>query len=210
MAVHRYRSDVDRTRRGAGWIFIAIAVGLAAWLTILAGRLTVTGMVFYALLGGLFYLGLRLIRPKDLFEIDVERRTYTVIRDGKRAGSGSLDELGPLEVRSYVYRSGDRRSGSALVRYTVCAAIHSQIDFCMVRSAGKARRRGRRRRAVAAGSAYFNGASRGRGVPRRSRQRRPRHEAPRACCVDGAYRRQRRPSGAIRVAVDVAAPRGAP
>src|SRR6185503_5177043 len=97
--------------------------------------------VFYALLGGLFYLGLRLIRPKDLFEIDVERRTYTVIRDGKRAGSGSLDELGPLEVRSYVYRSGDRRSGSALVRYTVCAAIHSQIDFCMVRSAGKARRR---------------------------------------------------------------------
>ena len=144
MAVQRFRSDVDRTRRVLGGIFIALALFLIQWLVrvdIAARRVTVTALVFFALFGGLFYLGLRLLRPKDLFEIDVERRTYTVIRDGAKAGSGPLDDLGPLEVRTYIYRSMDRRSGTPLIRYMVCAAIHSQIDFCMVRSPGKARRK---------------------------------------------------------------------
>ena len=44
-------------------------------------------------------------------------------------------------MRKHVYRSGLQSTGTPLVQYIVCAAIHSQIEFCMVRSAGKARRR---------------------------------------------------------------------
>jgi hypothetical protein len=144
MAVQRFRSDVDRTRRGMGAIFIAVALVLAGglvWLEVEAAHVTVTALVLFALLGGLFYLGLRLLRPKDLFEIDVERRTYTVIRNGSKAGSGSVDALGPLEVRRLVRGralSADRRT---YIEYVVVAAIHSQIDLYSARSAGKARRR---------------------------------------------------------------------
>jgi len=144
MAVQRVRSDVDRTRLVVGAVFIAIATVLIVWLAravFQAGRIRVAGLVYLALFGGLFYLGLRLLRPKDVFDIDVERRTYTVIRNGAKAGAGSLDELGPLEVREYVYRSGINRTGTPLVQYIVSAAIHSQIELCQVRSAGKARRR---------------------------------------------------------------------
>jgi hypothetical protein len=144
MAVQRFRSDVDRTRRVLGAIFIVLALFLIQWLVrvdIAARRVTVAALVYFALFGGLFYLGLRLLRPKDLFEIDAERRTYTVIRDGRKAGAGPLDDLGPLEVKTYIYRPADRPSASPLIRYMVCAAIHSQIDLCMVRSPGKARRK---------------------------------------------------------------------
>jgi len=145
MAVQRFRSEVDRTRRVLGAIFIALALFFIQWLVrveIAAGRVTVTALVYFALLGGLFYLGLRLLRPKDLFEIDAERRTYTVIRDGTKAGAGPLDDLGPLEVQRRVYRTGlDNRDRTPLIQYVVHAAVHGQIEICTVRSAGKARRR---------------------------------------------------------------------
>jgi len=144
MAVQRFRSDVDRTRLAVGGTLVVITLLLLIWLVrveIAAGRVSVTAAVFFLLFGGLFYVGLRLFRPKDLFEIDLERRTYTVIRDGAKAGSGPLDDLGPLAVKTYIYRPADRPSASPLIRYMVCAAIHSQIDLCMVGSAGKARRK---------------------------------------------------------------------
>ncbi len=145
MAVQRFRSEVDRTRRVVGAIFIALALALIQWLVrveIAAGRVSVTALVYFALFGGLFYLGLRLLRPKDLFEIDVERRTYTVIRDGAKAGSGPLDDLGPLEVQRRVYRTGlDSKSRTPSIQYVVHAAVHGQIELCTVRSASKARRR---------------------------------------------------------------------
>ena len=144
MAVQRYRSEVDRTRRAVGGFLVPFALLLLVWLVrveIRAGRVSVTAAVFFLLFAGLFYLGLRLFRPKDLFEIDVERRTYTVIRDGAKAGSGPLDDLGPLEVKTSIYRPAGRRSGTPLIQYMVCAAVHSQIDLCMVRSPGKARRK---------------------------------------------------------------------
>src|SRR5713226_2675028 len=144
MAVQRFRSEVDRTRRVLGAIFIALALVLIQWLVrveIAAGRVTVTALVFFALFGALFYLGLRLLRPKDLFEIDVERRTYSVIRDGKPSGSGPLDDLGPLEVEKRVYRPGyDRKDQRPSIQYVVRAAVQSQIELCTVRGAGKARR----------------------------------------------------------------------
>jgi hypothetical protein len=128
MAVQRFRSDVDRTRLAVGGFLIAIALLLTVWLVrveIRAGRVSVTALVMLTLFAGFFYLGLRLFRPKDLFEIDVERRTYTVIRDGAKAGSGPLDDLGPLEVKTSIYRPADRRSGTPLIQYMVCAAVHS-------------------------------------------------------------------------------------
>ena len=144
MAVQRFRSDVDRTRRAVGATLVGLTLVLGVWIVrveIALGRISVTAAVFFLLFGGLSYLGLRLLRPRDLFDIDVERRTYTVIRDGAKAGAGPLDDLRPLEVKTYIYRPADRPSASPLIRYTVCAAIHSQIDLCMVRSAGKARRK---------------------------------------------------------------------
>ena len=144
MAAQRFRSEVDRTRRVLGCAFTALALLLMVWLVrveIRAGRVSVTALVMLTLFAGLFYVGLRLLRPKDLFEIDVERRTYTVIRDGAKAGSGPLDDLGPLEVKTSIYRPADRPSATPLIQYMVCAAVHSQIDFCMVRSPGKARRK---------------------------------------------------------------------
>jgi hypothetical protein len=141
MAVQRFRSDVDRTRRGAGWIFMALAVGLAGWLALLAGRVNTTGIVFYALMAGLFYLGLRLTRPKNLFEIDAERRTYVVIRNGTNAGSGPLDALGPLEVRQQVRNTGTGDTRKTYIEYVVVAAVHSQVDLYSGRTAGKARRK---------------------------------------------------------------------
>ena len=144
MAVQRFRSDTDRTRLGAGWIFMALAAGLTGWIAsveIQAGRINVTGIVFYALLGGLFYMGLRLIRPKDLFEIDAERRTYVVIRNGTKAGSGSLDALGPLEVRQRVRTTGMGDTRKTYIEYVVVGAVHSQVDLYSGRTAGKARRK---------------------------------------------------------------------
>ena len=106
-----------------GAIFIAVALVLAGglvWLEVEAAHITVTALVLFALLGGLFYLGLRLLRPKDLFEIDVERRTYSVIRDGKPSGSGPLDDLGPLEMEKRVYRPGyDRGEDPDAPAFTV-------------------------------------------------------------------------------------------
>jgi len=70
MAVQRFRSEVDRTRRVLGAIFVALALFLIQWLVrveIAARQVTVTALVYFALFGGLFYLGLRLLRPKDLF-----------------------------------------------------------------------------------------------------------------------------------------------
>src|SRR4029079_8189948 len=97
MAIRRIRSDVDRTRRFLGAVFMAIATWLIVWIAIVvcqAGRIRVAGIVSLALLGGLLYFSLRLLRPKDVFDIDVERREYVVIRDGRRAGKGPLDDLG--------------------------------------------------------------------------------------------------------------------
>ena len=59
MAVQRFRSEVDRTRRVVGAIFIALALALIQWLVrveIAAGRVSVTALVYFALFGGLFYL----------------------------------------------------------------------------------------------------------------------------------------------------------
>lgn len=144
MAIQRFLGDVDRTRRGAGWIFMAVAVGLAAWtasIEIRAGEVNGTGFVFYVLLGGLAYMGWRLVQPKDLFEIDVENRTYSVIRNGTKSGSGQLDALGPLEVKERVRVTGTDNNRKTRIEYVVSAAVHSKLDLYSMSTSSKARRK---------------------------------------------------------------------
>lgn len=141
MTVQRFRPDVERTRRGFGWVFMAVAVvliALLAWLEILASRVTTTAFVMFALFAALFALGYRLaFRVRDLFEIDVQAGTYSLMQGGARAGSGPLDRLGPLEVRHRVRRSGK----NTVSEYVVFAAAHSAVDLYVESTAGKARRK---------------------------------------------------------------------
>jgi hypothetical protein len=144
MAVQRFLTDVDRTRRGAGAIFMAVAVGLAGWIAsieIRAGRVNGTGLVAYALLGGLGYLGWRLFQPKNFFEIDVQQRTYSVFRNGTKSGSGPLDALGPLEVTQRHVSTGNEYDRKTSIVYVVRAAAHSKLDLYSTRTAGQARRK---------------------------------------------------------------------
>ena len=135
MAVQRFLSDVDRTRRGAGLIFIAFGAAPLAWLVWHAfalGRVTITTLVFGALLAGLVALGLRLILHHEaVIDVDLDGRRYTVIRDGKEAASGPLDELGPLEVsqRSRYLGVADYNPRRHVVQYVVTPASHSDIDL---------------------------------------------------------------------------------
>lgn len=144
MAIQRFRGDVDRTRLVAGWIFIALAVWLGAWVLqqeFRAGRINITGLVFDALVAGIFYMGWRLTRPRDLFDIDLQNRTYTAIRNGVKAGSGPLDALGPLEVHRRAVTMGTARDPRTRISYVVTAAAHSKVDLYSSGTAGKARRK---------------------------------------------------------------------
>jgi hypothetical protein len=144
MPIQRFRGDVDRTRLVAGWIFIALAVWLGAWVLqqeFRAGRINITGLVFDALVAGIFYMGWRLTRPRDLFDIDLQNRTYTAMRKGIKAGSGPLDALGPLEVQKRIVTSGTSRDPRSRIMYVVTPATHSKVDLYSERTAGKARRK---------------------------------------------------------------------
>jgi hypothetical protein len=150
MAPRLIRSDVDRTRLFLGWMFLSmstILAGALAWFDIRAGRVTVTGVVFFAIFGGLFFLGRRLLRPRESFAIDAEQRTYAVIRKGVPAESGPLDDLGPLEVQQRVYQRDpdiahpEKSVSTPRISYAVCGAVHSDLDFYKVSSVRKARRR---------------------------------------------------------------------
>jgi len=145
MAVQRFLPDVDRTRRVAGWILILVSLPPLAWLVgaaVKGGHPNGTFLFLMAVSLGLFALGLRLaFWPREYLEIDLEARTFDVIRKGKRSAAGSLDTLGPLEVsrRTRVTGSGDHQS--TIVEYVVRGAVHSKIDLYAMKTAGKARQK---------------------------------------------------------------------
>ena len=146
MAVQRFLPDVERTRRAAGRVFIAIALSLIAglgWLVIGgSGRVTGTTLVFLALPVAVFAWGLHLaLRRQVVVEVDPDNRTFTVIRNGSPSGSGPLDSLGPLAVqmRTRVAGSGDQRR--TVIEYVVNPAAHSKIDFFVIDTPGKARQK---------------------------------------------------------------------
>jgi hypothetical protein len=120
-------------------VAVVLAVGLA-WLEVGGRRITVTAIVLFSILAGLFALGYRLaLKVRDLLEIDVAQRLYLLTRDFSPAGSGPLDELGPLQVEKRTRRVGDR--GSTITQYVVHGQAHAAVDLYVETTAGKARRR---------------------------------------------------------------------
>jgi hypothetical protein len=145
MPVERFRPDLERNRNGFGWVFMGVAVvfiALLAWLGIENRRITVTALVLYALLAGLFALGWRLVfKVRYLFEIDGLARTYSFLWDWKPAGSRPLDALGPLKVEKRVRRVGSEGKRRTIVEYVVLTEAHADADLYVEKTAGKARRR---------------------------------------------------------------------
>ena len=143
MAVQRFLPDVARTRRAAGLIFIVIGILPVAWFSwsaVATGRFNVTTLVFIALPAALAAWGLRLaLRHEVVIEVDLDQRTYAVIRDGKQDGSGPLDDLGPLVVSQRTRLSGGSDNRRTVVEYVVNPAAHSKIDFHVLDTPGKAR-----------------------------------------------------------------------
>ena len=145
MAVQRFLPDVERTRRAAGFIFIAVGVLIVAclsWFVMAAGRINVTTIVFMALAAALAVWGVRLaFRHAVVIEVDLGKRTYTIIRDGKPGGSGPLDGLGPLAVSKRIRLTGTSSNQRTVVEYVVNPAAHSKIDLHILATPGKARRK---------------------------------------------------------------------
>ena len=143
--MQRFLPDVERTRRGAGWVFVGIALALFAglgWLVVRAGHFGGTAVVLLLFPAALLALGLYLaLRRKEVLEVDLERRTFAVIRNGVKSGSGALDSLGPLTVkqRIRVTTSSDQRR--TVIEYVVSAAVHSKIDLYVMDTPGKARQK---------------------------------------------------------------------
>ena len=145
MPVQRFRPDLEQNRNHFGWFFLGVAVVLIAllvWLEIGHRHVTVTALVLLALLGGLFAVGYRLVfRVRYLFEIDVRERTYALRWDGKPAGSGPLDALGPLGIERRTRRVGSEGKQKTIVEYVVVTAAQRAAELHCEKTAGKARRR---------------------------------------------------------------------
>jgi hypothetical protein len=142
--VQRFLPDVDRTRRAAGWILIALFAFPLVWILriVAAGHPNGTAIAIFLVVAGMLALGLRLaFRPLEFLEIDLEDRKFNVIRKGKRIAAGALDSLGPLEVRMrkrVVESDHERRT---ITEYVVQAAVHSKIDLYVMKTSGQARKR---------------------------------------------------------------------
>ena len=146
MAAKRYYSDVDKTRRAAGAIFALAGgggLGLTLW-SALDGFSAATVVVAVVLLAFLL-LGLRfLTHVNAAVDVDLEQRTYALIRDGKPGGGGALDELGPLRVQRVerFYRSSDSsRSDRRRVSYVVKPAGTGYLELYSMGSPGRARQK---------------------------------------------------------------------
>ena len=145
MAVERFLPDVDRTRRAAGWfIIVAFAVPLV-WLAsvvVEVGHANSTAIVLFLVLSFMLALGARLaFRPQEYLGIDLESRTFEVIRKGKRAAAGALDALGPLEVRMRTRVVGSEGKRRTIIEYVVRAAVHSNIDLYVMKTSGRTRQK---------------------------------------------------------------------
>ena len=144
MALQRFLPDVDRTRRAAGWVLIALFVYPLVWILriVAAGHPNGTAIVFFLLIAGMLALGARLaLWPMEFLEIDAESRTFNVVRKGKRNAAGALDSLGPLEVQMRTRMVGTGTNRSTVVQYAVVAAIHSKIELYSTKTPGKARQK---------------------------------------------------------------------
>jgi hypothetical protein len=76
------------------------------------------------------------LRPRDFVVVDVAERRYTLTRQGRPAGSGGLDDLGPLVVRARKRYDHRRRE---YLRYAVSTDAHDDLDIHEFRTSGRAR-----------------------------------------------------------------------
>ena len=145
MAVQRFLTDVERTRRNAGWVLLALfglITAALAYASFTSGRVNVATLVFIALFAGLSALAARLaFRRSVLIEIDLDQRRYTVIRGGKPKAAGALDDLGPLVVSERIRTAGSGSNRRTVREYPVNASAQSKIDLHVLTSASQARRK---------------------------------------------------------------------
>jgi hypothetical protein len=140
LAIQRFLPDDERIRRGAGWILLVFAAACLAFDAWAVRRVNITSIIMVGVPLALLAIGFRLaFRRRELFEIDLESRTYRLVRNGSDVGSGPLDSLGPLAVESRAREMEAESSSSSRTRYVVRAAVHKQIEFYSMSSAGKAR-----------------------------------------------------------------------
>jgi hypothetical protein len=142
--MERFRPDVERTRWRAGWLFLGLgglAVAALLWRVATAGRVTVTSLVVLALAAGLVVWGMRLAFASEaVFEVDVDKRTYVLIRDGRRAAAGALEELGPLVASVRTRTVGLDSQARTVTEYVVKPHAHSKLDLFVAATPAKARR----------------------------------------------------------------------
>jgi hypothetical protein len=145
MTVRLFLPEEERTRRGAGWVFVALALaflGGFVWLIGFPPRINVTSAILLAPPSALLAVGLWFaFRRRVVIAVDADRRTYAVIRNGARSGSGPLDSLGPLVVQRRTRLAGSGDNKRTVVEYVVHAAEHSRIDLYVTDTPTEARRR---------------------------------------------------------------------
>jgi hypothetical protein len=135
--MERFLPDVERTRWQGGWFFVTLG-GLAAaallWRAVAVGRVNITSLVLFAMAGAMTAWGLRLALVRDeAVEVDLDKRTYVLTRDGRPAPARGLDELGPLVT----YVRGRQRGGN---EYAVKSSGVSDLAFFVAGTPEKARR----------------------------------------------------------------------
>jgi hypothetical protein len=142
----RYYSDTDRTRRAGGALLVVVGLLILALLLRLAlggvsTALAVLVIVPLLLIG----IGARFLRHVvAAFDVDLGQRRYSLIRDGKPAGGGALDELGPLRVtreETTVVASNPEAMDRTYVRYKVKPAGFGFFSFHSLKSPRRARRK---------------------------------------------------------------------
>lgn len=144
-SIQRFLPDVDRTRWRAGWLFLIVGgLGAAALVArgAATGRITVASFVLLALAGGLVAWGRRLaLKPDVVLEVDLGTRAYALIREGRRAAQGPLEELAPLVASVRTRVTGTGRSSRTVTEYVVKPTAHSKLDFYVTRTPEAARRK---------------------------------------------------------------------
>ena len=146
MAAKRHYSHTDRTRRAGGALLVIVGGLLLALLVRLALDGISAALILLAVPPLLLIgIGIRFLRHVvAAIDVDLEHRRYSLIRDGKPAGGGGLDELGPLRVsrEETTVRSSDPETADrTYVRYTVKPAGFGFLALYSMKSPGRARRK---------------------------------------------------------------------
>lgn len=146
MAIQRYYSGTDRTRRMAGVVLALVGALLLALLVRLGLGGASTALILLAVVPVLLIgIGVHFLRHVvAAIDVDLAQRRYSLIRDGRPGGGGMLDELGPLRVsrEERIVTSSDGEGASrTVVTYDVKPAGIGFLSLYSMKSPGRARRK---------------------------------------------------------------------